>query len=311
MILRDAKVRSHIRIVQTLLDTAEVTVGSSLTKACIEPGLLVGKLGNAEWVVASLTNGHIHAGLSRLGHIGEEGISSILLFLVNRCIDCAGPSTKGSKRSMVHTIDCVRAGCGIAGNELASIPIQNFLGTRILNRAHLIDYLRVILVDRQRSNISPIHGEGTAAREEQTARIANALIGFIWRAIQTGFFVNFQSAFEAFVVHKWGHVLSVEERSLAAAFALNVGSCDRPDPPIGLLGWGLGNARAIIRRAVTVKALAVKGFCNCQIVIPSLRWLEASIFTRVNAILNHMHITIECNAVHLTGIGVQIAEECV
>ena len=104
--------------------------------------------------------------------------------------------------------------------------------------------------------------------------------------------------------------LRVEEHALAGALRLDHAAGDRGDEPVGLGVALLGDARAVVGRAVAVHVLAVQRLGDGDVVVERLRRLQTARLEHVGAVVDHVEVAIQGQHVDLAAVLLrEVAEE--
>src|SRR3954470_1727411 len=199
LVLRHPQVEDHVRAVQAVLDGAQVALGRLLAHPGLLPQLHALELRGAVGVEAGPADGDVDVRLLRLAHVGEEGVGRVLDLLVLVLVDRSGPAAEGGEGRVVDAVDRVRAGLGVAADELAALAIEHLPAARDDDRAHLVVDLRDGRVDGERADVAPVHGQRAAPGGEQAARVADVEVDLVGRAVLGGLAVDPQRLAEALI----------------------------------------------------------------------------------------------------------------
>ena len=207
LVLRHAQVEHHVRAAQAGLDCPQVVLGGPLAHPGLEPQVEVLELRDPVRVEAAGADRDVLVRLLRLRHVGQEGVGRVLGPRVLGGVDRPRPAAERRERRVVHPLDRVRAGGGVAGDQLAGRAVDHLRRAWDDDRADLVLHRRGLGVDRQRADVAPIQGQSAAAGGEQAARVTDVEVDLVRRSIPRGLDVDVERLPEALVVDQRRHGL--------------------------------------------------------------------------------------------------------
>src|SRR3990172_11175541 len=173
LVLRDAQVEHHVRAVQAVADGAEIVLGRLLAHPRLEPQVEVLELRGAVGIEAGDADRHVDVRLLGLADVGQERVGGVLYLGVAGRVDGAGPAAEGRERRVVDAADGVRAGRGVAGDQLAAGAVEDPGRAGQHHRADLVLDLRRPRVDGERADVAPGDRQRAGAGREQPAGVAD------------------------------------------------------------------------------------------------------------------------------------------
>ena len=295
----DLEVGRHVRMVQAVLDGAEVVLGELGAEPGLDPVPGVLELRVPVGIVARPADGHVDVRLRGLVHVGQEVVGGLLDRCVGVLVDRAGPSAERGERRVVDAVGRVRAERRVALLELAGLRVQRLGRARHDHGAHLVPDRGAGLVDRQRADVAPVDREPAPARLDQRAGVADVVVQLVRRAELAGRLVDPESLLPRLVVDLGLHRVVVEEDSLSRALGLHESGGDGAHGEIRLRVPLLEDAGSEVGLAVPVQVLAVHRAGDLHVLVPGARRRKAHVVQDVPAVVEHLEVAVDGDQVGL------------